>query len=759
MTNGGINRNFEDLSLIDKDNGVDAIRYFYKNYRQENLARWQDADENYKIAVSTLPDRNVISNNNVNSETDDQNYVYANLIHARISTIVGLLLEEGKIPNFLAVNEDSKTPSQFNKLYLRLNSMFDYDYKLISAFQRMMISGECLIQIVTNYSKEYVYGHPDIVIVPHNRYMTADRWQHRSFEDNPWTLTVDDLTPTQAIEAFPDLEKEILKEAQVSLSGAQAGVAVENSGLDNFASFEYGDRQLSSHSRNAINVHKLWYRTERNIKYIYNEREDTNDFSFYEDAEFEEVKRRGAKVGLYVKTTKIPTWNLLAVINGKYVGYLGPNPNGFNVCPFIPFVWDRFHEIDGLQSKSRGFVHYNRDLIKITNRSLLSNYRLQEGVNNNMIAFNQRLIPDQGVFFGDQKEKIIPVNDAGNENFNVANAIARLNIPGTNLADLKMSEFSTQLLTEALGVNPILQGMADADRPTNLTTENQFNASQLSFSQYRRSFELSIRQWGRVWMNYVQALWSSGRIRQELREEPTEAFQKKSFADYDVSIAVGERTETQRNKIFNQMLRVAQLVQLPPEVLVQLSDAENRDEILAMIQQRNEQEQRMKEIELQNAKELNDARLNLLNAQSVRNTTSALEREERAEANIANVTLRKAEALLRQTQAETEKVKALEILAKIAEMQKDITQLKQQKEETDKKVDEEEKNIEKEIKSEKIESKSDIQRQKQENIDPTQAQAQKDRQRALQSEISQNAQNSKNIAVEEPGDSTFSDKE
>lgn len=756
MPNSGINRNFEDLSLIDEKNGIDAIRYFYENYRQENIARWSDADENYKIAISTIPENRTTAGD---EDSGGDNYVYANLVHSRISTVVGLLLEEGKIPKFLAVNEDSITPAQFNKLYLKLNSMFDYDYKLIEAFKRSMITGESLVQVKTNYSREYVQGHPDIAILPHNRYMTPDRWYQRNFQDNPWILTVDDFSVTKAIEAFPQLEKEILKEAQVSYQGGQPGITVQNSGLDNFSSFEYGDRQLSSHSRNAINVHNLWYKTEREIQYLYNEKEDTNDFSFYEDQELNEVRRNGSKVGLYIRKTKIPTWNLLSVINGKYVGFLGQNPAGFNVCPFIPFVWDRFYEVDGLQSRSRGFVHYNRDLIKITNRSLLSNYRLQEGVNNNIIAYNQRLIPDQGAFYNNKKEKIIPVNDAGNENFNVANAVARLNIPGTNLADLKMSEFSTQLLNEALGINPVLQGTADTDRPTNLTTENQFNASQLSFSQYRRSFELSMRQWGRVWMNYIQAIWSAGRIRQEIREEPTDVFKKKSFADYDVSVGVGERTETQRNKIFNQMLKVAQLVQLPPEVLIKLSDADNREEILQMLKERSDQEQKMKELELQNAKELNDARLNLLNAQSLRNTTSALEREERSEANIANVVLRKAEALLRETQAETEKVKALEILAKVSAMEDEISKLKSQKEESDKEVDKEKEKQEKEFEAEKINSKLNIELQKQANNQPNTQESTKNEQQALNEQISGNAQNAPALEQADVGDTTFADKE
>lgn len=758
-THTGLQRNFEDLSLIDEKNGIDAIRYFYEAYRQENVARWQDADHNYKMAISTLPSENALSNNRKDDGKKKGEHIYANLIHSKISTLTGLLLEEGKIPTFLAVNEDSETPSQFNKLYLKMNAMFDYDYKLINAFKRCMIAGEAMIQIRTNYTKEYVNGHPDVVIIPHNRYMTADRWNQRNFEDNPWFLTVNDVTPTEAIEMFPNLKKEILQEAQVSFQGSPSGITVQNTGLDNFASFEYGDRQLTSHSRNVINVHELWYRTEKEIQYLHNANNDTNDFSFYSDEEMGEVARNGSRVGLEIRKTKIPTWNLLAVINGKYVGFLGSNPAGFNLCPFVPFIWDRFYEVDGLQSRSRGFLHYNRDLIKITNRSLVSNYRLQEGVNNNLIAYNKRLIGSPEMLHTANKEKIIPIDDAGNENFNIANAIVRLNSPGTNPADLQLSQFSTQLLNEALGVNPILQGNENVDRPTNLTTENQFNASQLSFSKYRRSFELSMRQWGRLWMNYIQALWPAGRVEQELREQPTEVFKKKSFADYDVSVGVGERTETHRNKIFNQLLRIAQIVQLPPEALVKMSDADNRKELLEMIQQRNEQEQKMREMELQNAKELNDARLNLLNAQSLRNTTSALEREERAEANIANVTLRKAEALYKKTQAETEKIKALELLAKISSMEEKIDKLEKQKDKTDKEVDKEAQKQENEIKSETNESKLEIERQKKENLISEDSEQQNLQNDLLKRQISKNTQNGINIEQSDVGDTTFADKQ
>ena len=588
-----------DLDSIDRDNLMDAMAAFYEASKTYNEARWQKGDFNYKSCYGEA-DRTLRRNDEY----------HLNYIEADIDTIAGIASEDNKIPTFIPVNEDRKTPDQLNKLYVQCNNRMQYDRKFIKARKLTLISGECFVKLIYNTAIS-PKGYPDFKVIPYNSYMSDEGWIDCTFDGGNQLLEQEYVTKPQAIKLFPEFKDEILN--------------YRNTPGEELFSFDYRNNYAGKYQAdNIIRLLRYNVRSTREAEYLLNP--ITNEAYF---GEFDKEILENSGMDLRVVKYRKPTWKI-GIALGRTAVYYGVNPLNVDLPPFVPMYFERHPEY-GL-SKSRGLVDREHGIVSMLQKKMLVQQDLSDAPTASITVLKKRAISNPEEILNNRKRhKLFFLDDS---DMKAQDAVYKLPYQGSPPSDLQLAEFTLNSVQRISGVTDTLTGIAKQDRVTTATSLMRDNSSKQSFAEHFKIWNESVRQCARVWLEFVQKNWDVGRIRQEIQEEPTEQFRSKAFSDYNVAVSEVEKTDTWRNRSLATLIEIAQYsgnVAPPASELAKLSNAPQ-----SLVEQLEAKEKQASEMEAEERKmniQLIEEKLKVMIADAFRKIQSGFEREDKRDAN------------------------------------------------------------------------------------------------------------------------------
>ena len=586
------------VDTIDKENLLQAASDIYASFKTINQERWEEGDRNYNACFG---DPNQLFIND---------YYFINYGETMVETLVGISSEENKLPNFIPVNDDLKTPEQLNKLYIMCNNRLDYTRKLMHARKLTAIGGECLVQIFHDTSK-HPMGYPNVRVIPYNRYMTDDTWEDKSMSDGTFIMTQDWKTRPRAAQMFPKYKDRIL------------ATNFRSEGELNF-SFDYRNNYEDVGRDNYIRVLRLWFKSTKEEKYLFNTR--TGEVYL---GEFDESLLRGSNTPLEIRKYKKPYWKMGIIVGSIPIGVV-PNPLGFDACPFIPYYYTRHMELG--YSRSRGLMHKIRDSIRIANRKILVSHDMADNPNNDLMVINNAMISNHNDIYNNYKRHKILNMD--NLDMKASDAIYKQPYPGVPPSDLQLMQLSVDAITKSSGITETLMGTAKQDRVTTSTSILRDSSSKQAFAEVFKNWSASDKQWAKVWMAYIQANWDANRVKQEIREEPSQGFLDRNFSDYDVAITQTEHTDSSRNLAVAALMEIMQYADIKPRASTIAKLSNNiSEETVQELEQREEQQLALSMEERQVNMQFIEEKIKATVAQQFLTMQRGYEREDRRDAN------------------------------------------------------------------------------------------------------------------------------
>ncbi len=636
-----------DFNQINKSNLDEAISSLYESSRQVNDARWQECKYNHNICYG--PDFR------------KKNF-YVNLCESQVNSILGASARAKKMPQFIATGEvDEATISQFNKLYISCSSRFNYHETLMEARRQATVYGECLLQVFPDFTLDPINPHPNIKVLSYSRYATDDQWRCQDMSDASFIITSEFLTKPYAAELFPDHKKEI--------QDTSNRFFVRNN-MFGFSSQNQLYNQTDIHN-NLVRVVYLWVRTEEVRECVYNIHTGEKNYDTFD----RELVKNSYDQGLRIVKFKGSVWKQ-GIMVGDVPVYFGLSQYGFDECPFVACTFDRMYEVPPKKPKSRSFVAKIRDTVQITSRKIVKDNEFLESSNNNILVANKsKIVNHQDLYRQDVSEKVLFTKTSTDK---PQDLVFKLPYQGLSISDLAVTKNDIDVLSKVSGVTDDMMGTAPSQRVSSLTSAMRLEESHQQFSLVFDRWHNVSKDVGRLVLRFVQSNWEAWQLRREIQEDPTADFFSERFGNYSVALTEGEYSESQRNVVFQQLLELIQYApeSIPPSLLISLSNLQDKDKILNMLQKLEEDKRQMDQQKLQIDLAKAKSEIEINKANTLKLTELAKEREDRQYVDLA-----RAQELI----AKTSKISA-EAAKTEADGLKILSEIRQSKEEFDRRL-------------------------------------------------------------------------
>lgn len=425
-----------------------------------------------------------------------------------------------------------------------------------------------------------------------------------------------DLSDCQFIRTRKYLWKEQVKQL---LPGREHDIDMLNDQAYFDTKFTFMPQQYNIRRKGFLAYDEYWYLAERMGTFVV-------DPETYESTEVdfnaEEMAFMKAKFpNIVVVREKVPTVHLAIIVNNTCF-YDGPNPLGVDFYPFTPFVGYHDTANNNYAFRYQGIIRNIRD------PQYLYNYRKQLEMDLLAAQFSGVDVEEDALIDDSDAFKVGP----GKVRFFKKGRLQAIaDKPGANInpANFTVTEFLKQDIQSNAGVTPELLGQAE-DSDVGITEQLRQGAALTTLQELFDNLDLSQRNAGRLHWALIQKNYTLGKIRKMIEEEPTNEFRDKSFQKYDAVVANAQLTNTTKQLAFAQSLALFEKgIPIPPEVLFDNADMQDKDKIIQVMQQQQQaqqqQQQQMAELQMQNQQIVNES----LQSKALSDRSLAAEREMR----------------------------------------------------------------------------------------------------------------------------------
>lgn len=526
--------------------------------------------------------------------------------------------------------ERNQFASQLTKLAYQMRYACEEDEVFSDSFeQNSLTTGFGLIELGLNYSKDPFVGDVYSEIVPYNEVM-VDPWHRRKdLSDASFIWRRIWRTKQQLMEMFPDIRDELKRLPETQ----------EQDGKFNFLMQAFNWAR-----RGQLALDEYWYQASRTGIFLMDEerhlfmewQKDMGDYrAFLEAYPTVQVVKR-----------EIPTVRCAMVCNNRVL-YDGPNPLGIDEYPFIPF-YGYFEQNAAYPSyRAQGMVRGVRDAQFLYNRRKVIELDILESqINSGYIYKAASLIDPDSVFLQGQGKGIALKREA--EITDVQK------IPPGDLPNnvLQLSEMLAREINEISGVNEELLGMADDDKAGILSMLRQ-SAGLTTLQSLLDNADFALKRLTELKLQIAMKNYPYGKIERLIGEKPTEEWKYRIFSPYEVRVEEGTNTTTQRQLEFQQLdyLHRELGFPVPPENFIRTMTVQNKDELIASIQQSQQAQQQSQMEQMQAQVALLRSQMEELNSRSAYNYGRQAE-------NMSRINLNEQSAAEKNAQAQLDMVKS-----------------------------------------------------------------------------------------------------
>lgn len=228
---------------------------------------------------------------------------------------------------------------------------------------------------------------------------------------------------------------------------------------------------------------------------------------------------------------------------------------------------------------------------------------------------------------------------------------------------LQMEEMLKGLFNSISGVNETMLG-ADINDKAGIISMLRNSAGITTLTRLFDQFDESQRLCSEIMVGMIQNLWTYGKVRQVIGEDPTPEFDNKLFFKYGCKVVQGALTETQQQLQLQQLLyfRETTGIPIPAKAIIEASTLQNKDQLIKSIEQeeqaQQQQQKQMMDIQMQQIQVDNMTKMGYSEAQK----SLAHEREAKIVTDVAIAEDKLKRAHAEDTKAMLDVIKALKEL-------------------------------------------------------------------------------------------------
>lgn len=636
---------------LNENNIISAMEDTYQRYAPVEQIRWSESNTDTRFWAG---DQDYCYNwyGGVTPQTGWKRFFF-NIIQQPCNMVTGYQRQHRK--NFNAVpveNSDQKTADQFNRILTYACSKNYLLETYSDSCEQSLVNGMNLMQPYLDYTQDPINGDLKYKIWEYNSFICDPFFRDSgTMSDANMVWTQEFLSKKQAMLAFPKFRDMI-----ASMSGYQTAGS----------KFYFLPENYNISVKDLLILSRYWYKTTRRKKMLFNEQ--TGEVTDFLDADGDIKDFVKVYDELQIVEREVPTWHVATVLNRQLL-YMGPNPLGFDECPFVPVFWNRDPYITQPSLRVRSLVRSLRDANFLFNRRVILNHDISESSLNSGWLMEEDSVANQEVMKMGGQGQNIEVK-TGTQRW--PEKIIPQAVPPS---DLQLADQLLQIIPALSGVNEELLGMSTEKGLAGITQMLRQGAGLVTLQKYFDQWDRSLKQLGILSMRIVQNKWLPFKIGRILGEEPTEQFFTKAFQQYDVLAAEGLNTTVQRQAEFAQLLEFQQVtgIQIPPKLLIDKSTFQGKDDLVQALEKQQAEQAEMQQQQMQLEMTKLETELEVLKATAAEKLALAKERVGRTKSNIGLYEERISEMTENRARAVKEKVGALkefiETLDKYGEME------------------------------------------------------------------------------------------
>lgn len=386
---------------------------------------------------------------------------------------------------------------------------------------------------------------------------------------------------------------------------------------------------------NLIAFDEYWYLSSRETTYIIDkETEECQEWTGDEEQLRDFLRLKDPNDGIEYRKKlatmkrQKPTVRRSIILNDKDI-IDEERPYGIDRYPYVPCLGFMHADTPYYAYKFRGPARDMRDSQYLMSRLQVNNLDQVEAQQSGIKMEKGALVtPDDALNVGNGR---VLTTAAGK-----FDKVEKLRIDPPSPVLLQMQEMLKEMMIQISGAKELLGLSEDTRDLSGIALMIRQSASVTGLQKLFDQFDEFQRLAGDITLEMQQSLWSVGKVRQVLGEEPTEEFYSKLFFKYRCKVVTGVLTESQQQMEAQQLIQIKELggpiewSDIIPKLTVQ-----NKDELLQKMQQREQaiasQNQQMSQLQMQQLQVDNETKLSYAQSQK----SLANEREAKISTDIA----------------------------------------------------------------------------------------------------------------------------
>lgn len=625
---------------------IDQMEENWTSHSRQNLYFQGQADLDVRFYIG---DQKVFSDIYGPSMPFARQNFTVNLIKRLVEMPVGYQLENRKSITAIPIEgSDQLTSDQFTKIFMWNDRQAGLDDIFSDAFKSSAIAGLSWVNGYMDYTSDPVSGDIMASVDRYNEVIFDPFFTRIDMSDCDFWWKRSYITKANAYALLPGYEKLVDMMNPI-------GTKVNLDGK-----FQYTPQSIFYNSNKLLTYDEYWYRSYRKQKLLLNEENGTylewhnDDKSLREYREY--VSNEFPNADIRVVENTIPTVRRAIVLNGIVVTDEG-QPYGLDTYATVPVMAYYTPESSSLVNKISGIVRAARDPQFLFNKFLLSTMDTVDAQpHSGFIATADSVVNPKSLF------KTGPGQVIWRKKGTTVDDVIKIQPPAPPLAQMQITETLQKLMIDTTGANETNLGLSDDKVAGVLNMLNQ-RAGLTALNSLFDNLDRSMKQFARIRMQLIQRNFVPEKVKRILNEEPSQQFYERAFGKYDVVIADGYNTSTQRQLAFAQALKLKEIIpEIPGSYLISKSTLQDKNDLVKILQQQEQAQAQMQQAQSQVIMQEQKATIDMANAQAAYQTAGAQERKSRILENFSLANEREAAADKDRETALLNKVKTLKEL-------------------------------------------------------------------------------------------------
>lgn len=403
--------------------------------------------------------------------------------------------------------------------------------------------------------------------------------------------------------------------------------AIENMLGDNI---QYDTSFKGKDNNELCRMKEVYYRDFREAEILYDEITEYQQELLDKDKDQRSMLRK-ANPNIRSVKVKIATVRLAIYVDDELV-WDGMNELGIDRYPIALMAGDWDPTVD-LQYRYQGLV---RTLIPP--QFMRSSIQTDQFINikdqtNPPVQYDMGAVHDVNDVYQLFHRKRLPMKPG-----TAMDSVRIMETPQVNASGVLFSNGALQEMDVISGINPAASGTDTGDVP-GITNRGREYFSFHNYNHYYDNYNQANLSLGEIFIEFIRKNYSVAKLTKILGEPPVNEFFNGIRGSYNILLKKGNDTETQQQMQLSDMEHLSRVfgIQFPTEIILEESDLVNKDKVMAILKQQEQQAAQAQQLGQMQDMESKRAENKLLEANAVAQMGSALERATKATENRANI--------------------------------------------------------------------------------------------------------------------------